>query len=44
MRYFLAGWGDHLWTDDELNAPCEQLAASGELRVVEQGRWFALAH
>lgn len=42
IKFFLSGNGYHPLADEELNAACEQLAASGELRVVEQGRWFAL--
>ncbi|WP_146231675.1 DUF6896 domain-containing protein [Lentzea atacamensis] len=42
IKYFLSSNGFHPLTDEELNAACEQLAACGELRVVEQGRWFAL--
>ncbi|MET8756946.1 hypothetical protein [Lentzea sp. NPDC004782] len=42
IKSFLSGNGHHPLTDEELNAACEQLAACGELRVVEPGRWFAL--
>lgn len=40
IRYFLSSNGGHPPTDDELGAACEQLAARGELLVVEPGRWF----
>jgi len=42
IKFFLSSSGYHPLTNEELNAACEQLAACGELRVVKQGRWFAL--
>jgi hypothetical protein len=42
IKLVLSGNGYHPLTNEELNAACEQLAACGELRVVKQGRWFAL--
>ncbi len=42
IKAFLSSGGHPSPANEELNAACAQLAACGELRVVEQCRWFAL--
>ncbi|WP_053732519.1 hypothetical protein [Nocardia sp. NRRL S-836] len=42
IKSFLSSNRCHPPADGELNTACEQLAARGELRVVQPGRWFAL--